>query len=94
MDERRAGTVNETVNSLAQRVRAVLRRNAQLGTDPDKLSDDADLYEAGMSSRASVGVMLGLENEFEIEFPDSMLRRDVFATVRAITTAVHTLGAK
>lgn len=93
MDERRVGTVNDANTTIATRVREVLRRNAQLSTDLAKLADDADLYEAGMSSRASVGVMLGLENEFEIEFPDSMLRRDVFASVSAIAAAVRSLGA-
>ena len=92
MDERRAGTVNDAATAIAGRVREVLRRNAQLSTDLAKLADDADLYEAGMSSRASVGVMLGLETEFEIEFPDSMLRRDVFASVSAIAAAVRSLG--
>ena len=75
------------------RVHEVLRKHAQIGVDPATLRDDADLYESGMSSRSSVSVMLGLEGEFEIEFPDSMLRRDVFATVAAICAAVTTLGA-
>jgi acyl carrier protein len=52
---------------------------------------DADLYEAGLTSRASVNVMLGLEAEFGIEFADSMLRRDVFGSVAAICEAVCVL---
>jgi len=44
-----------------------------------------------MSSRATVGVMLGLESEFDIEFPDAMLRREVFESVRSIATALETL---
>ena len=37
---------------------------------PFALDDDADLYQAGMTSHASVNVMLALEGEFDVEFPD------------------------
>lgn len=73
------------------RVKQVLSDYAELSTDPTQLQEDDDLFSSGMSSRATVGVMLGLESEFDVEFPDNMLRRDVFESVRAITTAVETL---
>jgi acyl carrier protein len=76
-----------------QRVRSVLAEHAQLGADVGALDAAADLYEAGMTSRASVSVMLALESEFEIEFPDSMLRRDVFESIQAIAAAVDELIA-
>ena len=34
-----------------------------------------------MTSHASVNVMLALEGEFEIEFPDHMLKRSVFESI-------------
>ena len=40
------------------------------------LAEDADLYEAGMTSHASVNVMLALEDAFDVEFPDRMLKRE------------------
>jgi acyl carrier protein len=55
------------------------------------LSDDADLYQAGMTSHASVNLMLGLEDAFDVEFPDEMLRRSVFESISAISAAVATL---
>jgi acyl carrier protein len=76
-----------------QRVRSVLREHAQLGIDMATLADDYDLYRAGMDSRASVNVMLGLEQEFGVEFPDTMLRRGVFGSVTAIANAVLGLMA-
>jgi acyl carrier protein len=76
-----------------QRVRSVLAEHAQLGTDVGALDAAGDLYEAGMTSRASVSVMLALESEFDIEFPDSMLRRDVFESIEAIAGAVDQLIA-
>lgn len=80
-------------DEVRQRVRAVLQEHAQLGVDVSTIQDESDLYEVGMSSRASVGVMLGLENEFGIEFPDTMLRRGVFESVASIAEAVGSLMA-
>ena len=74
------------------RVRKVLSDHAQIGVNGTPLHIDSDLYEAGMTSRASVNVMLGLETEFAIEFPDSMLRRDVFESIEAICEAVEHLS--
>ena len=73
------------------RVKTVLASQAELNQDVNGLDIDADLFAAGMSSRATVGVMLGLESEFDLEFPDSMLRRDVFESIRAIGDAISSL---
>ncbi len=76
------------------RVRRVLAEHAQLALDVARLDAAGDLYEAGMTSRASVSVMLGLEAEFDIEFPDSMLRRDVFESIASIARAVGSLASR
>ena len=73
------------------RVRQVLKEHGQLSVDIASLADGGDLYEAGMTSRSSVSVMLALESEFQIEFPDNMLRRDVFESVDAISAAIDKL---
>ncbi len=49
------------------------------------------LYHA--VSTASVSVMLALEDAFEVEFPDSMLRRSVFESVNGIAAALTELRA-
>jgi len=72
-------------------IRNVLAAHARLSGDAQALNADADLYQAGMSSHASVNVMLALEGAFDIEFPDSMLNRSVFASVAAIRAAVQEL---
>jgi len=60
----------------------------------DTLADDASLYEAGMTSHASVNVMLALEDTFDVEFPDEMLKRSVFESVAAISTALAQIEAQ
>ena len=72
-------------------IRAVLRDHARLRVDVATLDTDADLFAAGMSSHASVNVMLALEDTFDIEFPDAMLKRSVFESISAIDAAVSEL---
>ncbi|MFO1338258.1 MAG: acyl carrier protein [Burkholderiaceae bacterium] len=81
------------MSDTAARIRAILAQHAKLAKDANTLADDADLYQAGMSSHASVNVMLALEGAFDIEFPDHMLTRSVFASVDAIRSAVEELTA-
>jgi acyl carrier protein len=74
-------------------IRDILHEHARLTLDARSLADDADLYQVGMSSHASVNVMLALESRFDIEFPDRMLRRGVFASISAMRAAVEELVA-
>ena len=72
-------------------IRDVLAKFGQLPVSVDTLADDADLYAAGLSSFASVQLMLGLEEAFDIEFPDSMLNRKSFASIAATETTVKAI---
>ena len=76
---------------LGRRIRSVLRDHARLPVEVDTLDDRADLFRAGMSSHASVNVMLALEDAFDVEFPDSMLKRGVFQSVASIALAIGQL---
>lgn len=74
-------------------IRQVLKDHGKFAANIDTLADDADLYEAGMTSHASVNVMLALEDAFDLEFPDRMLKRSVFESINAIHSAVQELTA-
>ena len=78
----------DTMLDLEPQIRQSLAKHARLGVDVAQLDADADLYQAGMTSQASVNVMLALEGEFDIEFPDELLKRSVFGSVNAIRDAV------
>ena len=73
-------------------IRQVLEAHGRLGTDVASLSDDDDLYQKGLSSHASVNVMLGIEDAFEIEIPEALLTRATFRTIGSIREAVQSLG--
>ena len=74
-------------------IRRIVAAHGRLPVDIDTLADDADLFAAGMTSHASVNLMLAVEDAFDLEFPDSMLRRGVFESVDAIAAAVSELQA-
>lgn len=71
----------------------VLAEHARLPVPPQQLGDEEDLYQAGMTSHASISVMLGLEEALDLEFPDRMLTRQVFSSVRSIRVALEELSA-
>jgi acyl carrier protein len=75
-------------------VREIIQEHGRLAVDLATLPDDASLYEAGMTSHASVNVMLALEDAFDVEFPDEMLKRSVFESVAAITAALQQLDVQ
>lgn len=79
---------------MTDQIRQAITDHARLPVDVDTLPDDADLYAAGMTSHASVNVMLALEDSFDIEFPDRMLKRSVFESVDAIRAALIELQAE
>ena len=58
------------------------------------LEDGANLYSAGMTSHASVNVMLALEDEFDVEFPDEMLTRNAFESIDSIRSVVEQPGGE
>ena len=69
-------------------IRALLAKLGGLLVPIDQIADDADLYAAGLSSFASVQLMLGIEEAFDIEFPDNLLNRKSFASISAIEKTV------
>ncbi|HEY3942567.1 MAG TPA: acyl carrier protein [Acidimicrobiales bacterium] len=76
---------------MEEKIWAVLAEFARLPVDVSTLSVDSDLYRAGLTSHASVNVMLALEDTFDVEFPQQMLRKKTFESVAAIEEALTSL---
>ncbi len=81
-------------NTVRARVRDLLKEARCLPTNVDTLASDADLYAAGLSSHATVNLMLALEEAFDVEFPDRLLRRQTFSSVDAIAEALVEIGVR
>ena len=78
-------------NPIRDEIRRVLSVHARLPVEIEAVSDTDDLFRAGMASHASVNVMLALEDAFDVEFPNSMLRRSSFESVVSIAMAIDAL---
>ncbi len=70
------------------KIRTVLDQFGKLKVPAQSLSPNADLYDAGLTSFASVQLMLGLEDAFDVEFPEHMLNRKTFSSIAAIETSI------
>jgi acyl carrier protein len=75
------------------KIRSIIKEHGRLSKDATSLDPGADLYQAGMTSHASVNVMLALEGEFDVEFPDQMLKRSSFESISAINAVIDELTA-
>ncbi len=69
-------------------IRKILAEYARLAVEIDSITDETDLFGAGMTSHASVNVMLAIEDAFDIEFPERMLKKSTFESVGAIRAGV------
>lgn len=76
---------------VSEQVRALVAEHARLLVDVNTLSDDDDLYAAGLTSLSTVNLMLALEEHFDVEFLDRMLGRKTFGSVRALSEAIEEL---
>lgn len=73
------------------KIRALLERIGEFPTGADVLPDGADLHAAGLSSYGTVELMVAIEAEFGVEFPDALLTRATFGSIEALAAAVASL---
>lgn len=71
------------------KIRGILLSHGRLTADVTMLKDNSDLYQAGLTSLATVGLMLALEDEFDLEFPDSALSRQTFGSIESIADVIE-----
>ena len=76
-----------------EQIRALIAEHARLPIDVGGLDERSDLYEAGLTSLSTVNLMLALEEAFDVEFPDRMLGRKTFRSIRSLSQAIAELRA-
>jgi acyl carrier protein len=76
--------MKKRVKAMKDKIRDILAKFGTLPVAIDQVADDADLYAVGLSSFASVQLMLALEDAFDAEFPDHLLNRKSFSSINAI----------
>ncbi len=65
---------------------------AALPSDP-KLARDADLHEAGLTSMATVKLMLAVEAAYDVAIPDAELTPENFRSIATIQALLERLQA-
>jgi acyl carrier protein len=76
---------------MLNQIRQILARVGNLAVPAANLAEEADLYDSGLTSFASVQLMLALEDTFDVEFPERMLTRKTFQSVAAIARSIGEL---
>jgi acyl carrier protein len=80
------------MSTIEETIREVIDTHGRMPAPASSLSETEDLFESGLTSHASVNVMLALEDEFDIEFPDSLLNKTTFESIANIKGALISLG--
>ena len=75
-------------------LREIFAKQGRMAQALEGLSDDADLFAAGLDSLAIVNVMLAVEDRFEVEIPDEYLNRATFSSIAALATVLPKLQAE
>lgn len=77
-----------------EQIRALVLQHARLSCEPEKVTPDANLYELGLTSLTTVNLMLAVEEHFDIEFPQRMLGRKTFESIRALSESLESLRSE
>jgi len=76
---------------MIEAVRRLIEDKASLSMHACDLSSDADLYRASLTPFAAIQLMLALEKEFEVEFPERMLNRKSMSSIGRIVFCLREL---
>jgi acyl carrier protein len=87
-----AGNKAEFLMSTAERVTAIACRMLVKRGNNNIPGSDENLRDAGLTSLDMVNLMLAIEAEFDVEFPQSTMTPDNFDTVRAIEALVSVIA--
>lgn len=79
---------------MKSKIREILKTTGRLPVDVATLADDADLYNAGLTSFGTVELMMALEEAFDVEFPDKMMNRRNFASIAAMESAIQAIQSE
>ena len=74
-----------------EQIREILSQHGRLATEVSALTNDSDLYHAGLTSLITVNLLLAIEDHFDVEFPDELLSRRTFQSIDALAEAVEGL---
>jgi acyl carrier protein len=74
--------------SVEDTVRRLVTEQLNLNGSGHDLPLDEDLWRLGLTSLTCLGLMLSVEDTFEIELPEGALQDSTFRSINAISAAV------
>jgi acyl carrier protein len=77
----------DTTTKLTSEIRDLIAENSELELT-EAISDDDDLFAAGMQSLDCVRILVAVEDEFEIEIPNDRIDRSIFSSVSNLSATV------
>jgi acyl carrier protein len=81
-------------SSMETEVRAILREHSGIGESAHHIGVHENLWLLGMTSLASVQVMLALESAFAVEIPDEKLLHATFSSIHQIQACITELTTR
>jgi hypothetical protein len=72
-------------------IRRAIDKKGQLPIGAHLIAPWADLYEAGLTPFAAIQVMIEIEKELLVEFPDTMLNRESLSSINSLHACLREL---
>ena len=77
---------------MESKIRRALASHAKLAVDAGEISNTQNLFDVGLTSFACVQLMMRLEEVFDVEFPDELLKKATFESIAAIEHNIERLS--
>ncbi len=79
------------IQVIQDQIRDVLAAHGRMAVDAREVDAEADLYNLGLTSHATVDVMLALEDAFDFEFPEELLKKSTFESIHNMAAVIDDL---
>ena len=79
------------MSSIQEGIRNCLLEHLRMVKSPEEIDVEVDLTTFGLTSMAATNLLVDLEDEFDVEFPDSLLTPEVFHSVVSLESAIRSL---
>jgi len=79
------------IDGIDEEVRRIVASYGRLSVDLDGVGPEDNLYLLGMTSHATLNIVMAIEETFDIEYPEDLLDRSIFESLSAMEAAISGL---
>lgn len=79
------------IDGIDEEIRRIVGSHGRLSVAVESVGPEDNLYRLGMTSHATLNVMLALEEAFDVEFSEDLLQRSIFESLSSMGTAISGL---